>query len=263
MMPEPITRALEDARRTWPDVRVDAQAFARYVRERIPAEEDLPARHLHDLVLAFACAHGDAAALARFEREGMREVPAYLGPHPWARGRADDVAQMLRVRLLAPREGALPGIAGYTGRGPLGAWLRIATIRAARDLARRDRAHDEHAKMEMPAPVATPEHAYVRRRTSREFRAVLEAVLVDLPPRDRALLKMHFLEGMSTDRIAALYAVDGSTVRRWISQIRASVERATKRALAERLRLGARELESVMGALESELEISISRCLGP
>src|SRR5262250_2343285 len=46
---------------------------------------------------------------------------------------ADAVRQRVRMKLFV---GAAPKIASYAGTGPLGAWLRVVTIRCARDLHR-------------------------------------------------------------------------------------------------------------------------------
>jgi RNA polymerase sigma-70 factor (ECF subfamily) len=261
-----VEQARTEARARWPEISIDAPSFLAYLRERHLAnagrEKGVSTWHLGDLALAFACAKGDERALARFEREYITQVPLFLAGAPSAaKANVEEVCQVLRVRLLVTHASKPRGIAGYSGRGALGAWLRVAALRAAQDLVKRRREVNADSMRELRADGPTPEQAVLKRSTSRAFRGALEMVLKGLSAKDRNLLKMHFLDGMSTDTMATFYGVNGSTVRRWLIGVRAAVERETKRELAARLRLGPRELESMMAALESRMDVSISRFL--
>src|SRR5262245_58099234 len=81
-----------------------------------------------DLYLAWACAAGVPGAHAVFEREIVAHVPLHLARFRRGPEFTDEVLQALRERLLV---GDPPRIAAYGGRGPLGAWVRVAAIRIA------------------------------------------------------------------------------------------------------------------------------------
>src|SRR4051812_26013639 len=84
-----------------------------------------------DLTLAAACAAGDASALAAFERDFLPQVPGYLTRLAKQPAFIDEVQQLLREKLFVAKK-----ILEYSGQGPLGAWLRVVTVRLALDLLR-------------------------------------------------------------------------------------------------------------------------------
>src|SRR5215813_3352548 len=112
--------ALATARETWPSVEVDERELAAVI-ERDPA-----ARHITDLVLALACARGDAAAIAMFETTFRSDIDAALGRLGVASDQRDEIRQLVRIRLLVG-DGAAPKIREYSGRGRLVSWVRVVT----------------------------------------------------------------------------------------------------------------------------------------
>ncbi len=53
-----------------------------------------------------------------------------------------------------------------------------------------------------------------------------------------------------------------ATVARWIANARGLLLEGTRKVLSERLRVSGQELDSIMGLIESRLEVSIARVLG-
>ncbi len=261
-----VDGGLARASARWPELRLEPTRFFSFVMDRAAAEPDaiafLGRAHLEDLALAYACAQGQASAISHFERDFLSEVATYLARRNPREGLAEEVRQHLRIKLLMPRRDALPGIAAYTGRGPLGAWLRIASIRAARDLSRAPPAERARAPLEtMRAEARSPEGDYVTRHVSHEFRGALESALAGLPPRERSLLRLYFLDGLNSDAIAAMYRVDGSTVRRWLREVRRDLRRRTHELLVRRLAIRDSEVSSLMRDVDSQIDVSLARCL--
>src|SRR5262249_11617020 len=128
--------------------------------------EELGAVHADDLYLACACAHGDPAALAAFERNFMADVDDYLHRRGSSPGVRDEVAQIVRTRLLVAGDGQPSKIASYNGRRPLKAWLRLTAGRVVIDLARaRARQRTASADVDAMATAAQdPELTYLRSR---------------------------------------------------------------------------------------------------
>ena len=111
-------------------------------------------------------------------------------------------------------------------------------------------------------PSEHPEIDYLRTRYKAEFEAAVREALAALPDRDRLLLRLTTVSGLSHEQIAGIYKVNQSTVTRWIARARDEVLEATER---ERLRQAGRcrrgEFRSLAGLLVSRIDLSISRVL--
>lgn len=219
--------------------------------------------HGADLRLAAACARGDPAALRELERRFLGEVPAYVARLDSTPAFAAEVQQRLRVKLLVSEGGAPPRIASYTGRGPLGAWLRVAAIRTARDLlrGRRDRPLDDDGAIPLGSVRRDPELEYMKKHYREDLAEAFAKTLAARSDKERNVLCLYYVEGMSSAAIGKLYGVEGATVRLWIKQYRGALLDEMRRAVGERLRLDASELESVVRLVQSQLDVSISGLL--
>ncbi|HVV53455.1 MAG TPA: sigma-70 family RNA polymerase sigma factor, partial [Polyangia bacterium] len=106
-----------------------------------------------------------------------------------------------------------------------------------------------------------PEVDYLRTRYKAEFEAAVREALAGLTDRDRLLLKLTIVSGLSHEQLANVYGVNQSTVTRWIARAREQVLEATERAVCAKLRLPPGEFRSLAGLLLSRLDLSISRVL--
>src|SRR5207245_2776368 len=86
---------------------------------------ELEAIHAADLWLACACARGVPSAAEELERAFFGELDRAVASLDSSASFADDVRQAIRERLYVRASGTLPGIATYTGEGPLSGWLWI------------------------------------------------------------------------------------------------------------------------------------------
>jgi RNA polymerase sigma-70 factor (ECF subfamily) len=263
---------VDAARGAWPDVELGAESFVGFVAEKIPegarVERALASLRTDELYLTLACARGDARALARFEQVLAPAVDRAIGRVGGSAGqRREDVLQRVRQRLLAPRSAdatALPRVADYSGRGPLGAWLQVIAIRGAVDVLQRnarERPTEGDELEEALGADAGPELAYFKRLYRDEFKAAFAEAIAALSPRERTILRQHALDGLSIDRLAALYQVHRATAARWVEAARRAALEHTQAALGRRLRVGPDELESVMRLVRSQLDISLPALL--
>jgi RNA polymerase sigma-70 factor (ECF subfamily) len=245
------------------------EAFLAHLAGRLPAQPEGGAvealRRLHgaDLLLACACAHGEPHALRAFEGEVLqRAVSQLAGLAPSC---ADELRQLLRHRLLVGQGGALPKVADYSGRGPLLAWVSICAVRARRELGAPDaRGEGLDALPEALARVLAaddPEQAVLRGDSRQALTRSLEAALACLGERERALLRLHHLHGLSMDQLAAVYGTSRSGVAREVAGARERLRRLTLHELSSRLRLSGPELESLLGMVDSRLELSLHRLM--
>lgn len=220
--------------------------------------------HSHDLLLAAACAAADPAALAEFEREIL---PRSRGPI--ARLKADDafvdeVLQQTRTKLLVADGATPPRVSTYGGRGSLAAWVTVTAMRTGLSLLRRgasdaSREHEAWEQVVALVPAADPESASLKHQHRETVRDAIVQACGSLPSRDRAVLRMHFVDGLSLQEIARIYAVHRATMTRWISATRATLANSVRELLAERLDLPTSELDAMNRVVRSQLELSLSQ----
>ena len=252
----------------WPQLEVGEAALGRDLGTRVgDKQRQLETLHAADLHLAAACALGEARAQAQLDKLLPEACAALPGETAGARGAfSDEVRQLLRQKLLVATEEGPARIAGYSGEGALKSWLRVAAVRTALSLRRRDGREeqaDDRALEALASSDQGPELDYLRVRTGAEFRRSFQDALAGLTPRDRTLLKLYYLDGLGVERIGAVYAVHASTASRWLSTVRETLLVETRRELAERLKLTSTEVESMLGLIRSQLEVSLQRILTP
>ncbi|MCU0682484.1 MAG: sigma-70 family RNA polymerase sigma factor [Polyangiaceae bacterium] len=259
--------ALGRARGRYPGVDFGAAEAAGELGRRLAGEGDaegaLASLHLDDFFFARACAGGDRTALTHFEREVLRPVGDFVAGIDPSPAFADEVRQQLGERLFARGEGASRGaIDEYGGRGPLGAWARVASTRLALNLRRGARREGQRATSVEEAVGAALDLAYVKERYREPFAEALREALLGLPPHQRALLRLYHVEGLSLEAMAALYRVHLSTMSRRLARAREEVAEGALRGLRERLGASASEVESLVPLVLSRLEMSFERLLG-
>lgn len=255
---------VEKARAAWPALDVEGPLFVEHLAERLTAETQLATVFAADLYLAFACALGDPAAMTAMETSVLKQVPAVLKGNLPAGLSHDDVMQALRVKLFLRQPDASPAILTYSGRGPLLHWLRATALRVTQDFARARKlevATPDEAMLDSPAIEDDADVRYLKARYAPEFKAAFQEALIGLSSRDQNLLRLQYLDGMSPDEIGRIYQTHRTTVWRWLTQCRLELLKKTRKRLAEKLKLSDSELSSLMTAVQSELDVSLSRLL--
>jgi RNA polymerase sigma-70 factor (ECF subfamily) len=106
---------------------------------------------------------------------------------------------------------------------------------------------------------ATPELERLKVHYRDAFQDALDRALVSLAPRQRALLRMHHVDGYTLDRLATIHQVHRATVARWLSDAREQIVRETHRLLGERFALTPSEIASLAAIVESQLAISLTQ----
>ena len=268
-----LEEAITTAKAAWPKLPLSPVAFAfhlgRVMEDEATVTEEgaiaaLGALHVTDLFLACAAAAGQPAALAEFEARYMKPLPFILGGVGALPGDADTVCSVLRDKLLVSRDGQPPRIASYGGRGPLAAWIAIAAQRTALSLDRQEsalhRAHDR-AMNEAIAVELNPELLHMKTRYKEAVESAFRDAMGELDDRDRALLRLGLVGGLSLDAIGAAYSVNASTVSRWLAKIRKSILDRTLALLRERLRLSEPEAASIARLVTSQIDVSVVRLL--
>jgi len=246
----------------YPSVTVEPELLARHLeRHAIDPASEHP--HAADLYLACACAAGDAHAIATFDRELIPVVAAAAQRIDRSSQFVDEIVQLARERLLIA-DGGAPRIADYAGEGPLRAWVRIAAMRIAMNQLRarkRDMLVDDEAFFDVVGD-ASDEHAQqARERYGALCSQALRDAFTKLTARERNLLRMHHLHGLTVDELAPTFRVHRATVARWIQTARERLLNETRAGLRERLAVGDATVDSILRELEGRIEISVSRLL--
>jgi RNA polymerase sigma-70 factor (ECF subfamily) len=267
---EPVQRTAWDAselavalEQTWEravsirgDYGVDVESFASHLARRTEGPP-LLAAEAGDLLLAFACMQGRAAALRRFDAE--------LGPVVDKVGRTarldlEPAAFRQRVyeRVLVSDGDGPPRIAAYRGAGPVRAWLRMVASRLAVDERRRARppeqplpeavlGHAPHGELELLAADVRP-----------SFRAAFRRTIEVLQPQERAILRLRYLHGLSVTELAKMQGVHRVTMSRNLTALRQRLLSGIVAAIAHSDGLTPREAEDVLRQVRSRLDMTLS-----
>ncbi len=250
------------ARARFPRVELPDEVFARWVEERT-SDATTALAFGEDLWLACACAHGDEHAIRHLEHQYRGQIAGALARALVPSTEQEETVQRVMSDLLLPRAGASPKIAGYRGVGPLGAWLRVVALRSAR---RASRVSAREVELDFTRHdlciVIDPEAIHLK----ESWRATLKLAFADavsqVAAKERNLLRLSLLDGLSIDQLAAIYHVHRSTVARSLSELRARLAADTRARLRERLGLTEEELLNLAPAFSSQLDLSLSRVLG-
>lgn len=256
---------LADARAAWPDIALDAAAFVAGVAARLADDatiEQATALHAADLWIAAACAEGNAIAIAHFESRYMASLNGVLVAAKLDAYEIDEAKQEVRRKLLVA-DGGPPRIADYSGRADLRTWIYTTAVRTGIDLLRKRRPVmvdvDELAML--PALGEDPELELVKERYRDELRDAIGDATAQLSARERALLKYHYVDGASIDRIGAIYGVHRATAARWVGAAREVLAARVHSLLSTRLGVSASVLRSIARIVESQIDLSIRRLL--
>jgi RNA polymerase sigma-70 factor (ECF subfamily) len=258
-----LTRALEEGRREYPEVALAPPAFAREIALRVagddPPSAAIASLHAADLYLACACASGDARAARAFDDRFLSLVPAFLTRIAPSTAFADEQRQDLRVHLLVGDDRRAPPIAQYSGRGPLKAWLRVTAVRAALRSLRAPNESDE--ELDQLIGDGNPELALLRGQARTAFHAAFRAALAALAPEERSVLKLYVLDGLSIDELSGLLGVHRATAARRVAAVRQSLCERIVEELRARLGMSGPELQSLLGAVRSQIDVSLQGLL--
>jgi RNA polymerase sigma-70 factor (ECF subfamily) len=242
-----------------------SRILARVMRPGEDPLQVLGTLHVSDLWLADRAAAGEPASLAELDHKLDRAVRAAVSRIRPDAAFLDEVAQTLRSKLLLAEPGGTPKLLDFAGRGALARWLEAAALRVALTLRAKDRpGHVGDGALEaVEAPQPGPDTVLVRGRLGPELQRALEEVLTALPVRERNLLRLYFVQGLTVEEIGRLEGTHKSTVSRWLARVRAGTLAQVRSTLVQRLGLSAGELDSVLAELKSQLHLSVSRVLGP
>ena len=260
---EAVDRIVAAGRDAWPGSAALAPALRPRIAARLAGEDRPEQLDGAEVYLACACATGDPAALALFERTYVATVPPALSRLSLGKDDIAEVMQTLRIRLFVSEGGAPARVLRYAGAGQLGGLVRVAAIRIGLNLLRsRGKLQDGDDGMEeLPVANDDPELAELKAQCRSSFKAAFEDAIASLEPRERSLLDLALVKGMSVDKIGVVYGVHRATAARWVAQARANLTRELRSLLGVRIGVPAAQVDDLLPLVESQIELSLERVL--
>jgi RNA polymerase sigma-70 factor (ECF subfamily) len=257
--------AFEKGGQSWPAVALPYEHFCERLTQLGHTPETLP-EHAEDLYVCAASELGDDAACRAIEDSHFAALRSAVARVDGRKDFIDEVLQLLRVQLFS---GETRKIASYTGRGPLERWLRTAAMRLA--------FRQKKARGRLPSSLPPESDVAVATAVSerdgeanqpfkaayaRAFERALEEAFRELHSRERAVLRLHFAEGMNIDEIGRVYAVHRATVARWIASYREALARSIRgRMEAQFGQLPQEEFDSLFRLVYEELDLNVTALL--
>lgn len=223
---------------------------------------------LDAFLVSAAAASGDSAAIAQFEARYFGAARAALRAMGISSElQADALSRTREDLFVAPaKEVDGPRILELVGKGDLSALVKVVAVRRALNLQRTQRRHvadSEDALVDVIADQTSPEWGALASEHRGLVKEAFAAALADLDAEARTMLRLSVIHGLSIDDLGAMHNTHRSTAARRLAKIRDTLRSTVRARLHERLGSSPRELESMLRAAQSGLDISFERLLAP
>lgn len=250
---ELLARALD----RWPGLDAEG-AF----RERLALDgEELEDLFAEDLYVACAALGGHSSAIERVGQLLSGQMVLLAG----FRLRAEELEDVRASIMASLVVGQSPRLTRYSGRGPLEAWLRVVATREVLTWVRLNKreviADDDALLGSLEMPSEAPELAHLKSQYKGAFSAAFRAAIAELSPRERNLLRQHYLDTLTLEELATLYRVHRSTAVRWLASARAELLERTRREISRSLGLPISQIDTLIRVMQSRFDLSASMFL--
>jgi len=258
-----VAQMCDEAAAAWPDITVEKGVVVSAFVAKLAGEEPpaISSANVAELYLAVACARGNEAAVRIFDRDYLSVVPQALGGMRLPAATVDDVRSIVRDKLLLADGDKPARIIEYAGRGRLRGLIQVSASRAAIDRIRHEQREAELPADTQLAAAGNLELSLIKAQYREAFVAGFTTAVGTLPRRDRNLLRLHLLGGVTLEQLAQMYGVHRATVVRWLASAREALFGATRDHVAAKLGAGEEELDQMFELVRSRVELSVERLL--
>ena len=175
----------------------------------------------------------------------------------------DDVWQTLCQRLLVGEEGAPTRIVHSAGGGTLGGLVRVAATRLGLSIVEQEKrtVATDALLDQIAAGSSGPELGLMKQQHRHELKQEVEAAIGDLSVRERLVLRLHLVEQVGIDAIAAAQGVHRATAARWVASAKEALGERVRARLSARWRVGDASLPALRTLVDSQLDLSLGRLL--
>ncbi len=248
--------ALATAASVWPGVLLKADRFcATFDRLSETSGGEALGLHGSDLYLSLASLDGDPTAQASL-RALVTEQSARLSHFHLSPTDIDELRQRTMTTLLV---GDLPKLSHYGGRGPLAGWLHVLMTRDVIDQLRatqREVPVDDDVLLGLPDEGLDVDLEALKSRYKGQFSDAFRTALSRLTPRQRNMLRQHYLDDLSLEELGDVYRVHRATAARWLADARELVLSSTRDEISKATGIPRLEVDSLMRIVQSRLDMS-------
>ena len=232
--------------------------LARCMKDRrVELPADIPGE---DLYLACACAVGARGAATAFERKYGALVRRAISRVLTTPDERQEAEQRVWQRIFVDDEHGPARITQYLGQGPLESWVAVASMRIAVSFVRAETTERRlRAKVIADTASVDPERLSMQGELRAPFEAAVAEALERLKPRERMILKLHVVSGMTLEAISKSLGITRQAVSKTFSQCRVNILGEVEAALKERLKISREDFSSIMRVVASQFDANISR----
>ena len=254
-----IGNAFELGRATYPTIDLPFPVFADFAMARANTWNGNLERAV-DLYLACACVARIPAAAVEFLARFADRIPRYLGRLAKDADLVAEVRQIVVMRCIVADGEGPPALEGYSATGSLEGWVRATAVREAVALNRRRDRNTGHVEAALEAHMPWADHEIslfkqiYREPVSRAF----ATACLELDANDRALLRLHYVEGVTTASLANMYGISRATLIRRLASARESLVNRVKAALRSNTGITEQDFDSVLRLVKSQIDLRLS-----
>lgn len=252
-----LAEHLLKAQQRWPTFDV-GHAFLARLNSGVIDPTELASFAAEDFYLACGALKAVPAALVEVEKLLAEQFRA-MGHFRLSAAQLEEIRAALFSALVVAGSGR-PRLERYLGRGPLAGWLRVV---ATREVLTWMRSHRQEPSLDddallgtMESPAEGLELQHLKEKFRGQCAAAFRAAIKTLEPRQRNLLRQHYLDELSLEDLAALYRVHRATVARWLAGARSDLLEKTRDQIRIGLGLQAHEVDSIVRLVNSRFDFS-------
>jgi RNA polymerase sigma-70 factor (ECF subfamily) len=257
-----IESAFEIGRRAHPTVELQLAAFTEFAMARAETWNGNLERAA-DLYLACACVARLPAAATEFLARFADRIPKYLGRLARNADLVAEVRQIVVTRCIVADGDGPPALEGYSATGSLEGWVRATAVREAIALNRHRDRHTGNVEsaLEAQMPWVDREISLFKQIYREPVSRAFAAACLQLDANDRALLRLHYVEGVTTARLANIYGISRATLIRRLATARESLVDGVKAALRADAGITNQDFDSVLRLVKSQIDLRLSLVL--
>jgi RNA polymerase sigma-70 factor len=257
-MARDMAEAYERCLKRYPTIQISYKDFHARIEEILakgPASSKAQSRikalaliHYEDIFLAMGCSRQDRVSWEHFADEYIPLLRKFSTQACGDSGEGEDLAQEIIVKML--KEGNR--MAGYNGRGSLAGWLRASVAHAAVDRFRRENrlvslenSLDNGAIESWTDSGGADSEETLDSRWGPIIASAVSESISRLAARDRLVLGLYYLRGISLLAIGRQFRIHEATVSRWIERIRRNIRKQLESDLRKKHGLGADDIRSL------------------
>jgi len=275
--PTEFADALEEAWSTakadHPGVVLLPERFVRVLAQRLPPDSDpvaeLQKLSISDLYLCAAVLDGDSTAYISLDDKLRTAAQRASRRFNACDDDVNELGQILFEHLLVATSKRRARLHEYAGKGSLERWLQAVATRSKLNAMRgvkREVLIDDGAIFDAlvpdgQTPAIEPSKDQYRQALKNAFSTALE----ELSDRDKALLRMAYLDRVNLAGLGRAFGLSRATAHRRLADARDNLGKGIERCLGRELSLGhsiaPEQLASIRRLVQSQISISLGRIL--